>query len=137
MKYTAVKENHLYAKAYAKGKKYVAKTIVVYVLKDTMAALLRKRNPSKQFVNRIGLTATKKLGGAVQRNRCKRIIREAYRQVSRAMAIKTGFLVIIVAREACLRAKTGQIKADLEAALKRLDMIRRTGADTASQTREK
>lgn len=123
MKLTAVKENHLYSKAYAKGKKYVGKTVVVYVLRDTHAGLLKKRNPLKIAVNRVGLTVTKKIGGAVVRNRCKRIIREAYRLTDREAGIRRGFIIIIVARDLAVTAKMQQVKTDITAAMKRLEMI--------------
>lgn len=122
MKLTAVKENHLYSKAYAKGKKYVGRTVVVYVLRDTHAGLLKKRNPLKIAVNRVGLTVTKKIGGAVVRNRCKRIIREAYRLTDREAGIRRGFIIIIVARDSAVTAKMQQVKADIAAAMKRLEM---------------
>lgn len=122
MKLTAVKENHLYSKAYAKGKKYVGRTVVVYVLRDTHAGLLKKRNPLKIAVNRVGLTVTKKIGGAVVRNRCKRIIREAYRLTDREAGIRRGFIIIIVARDSAVTAKMQQVKADITAAMKRLEL---------------
>jgi ribonuclease P protein component len=123
MKLTAVKENHLYSKAYAKGKKYVGRTVVVYVMRDTHAGLLKKRNPLKIAVNRVGLTVTKKIGGAVVRNRCKRIIREAYRLTDREAGIRRGFIIIIVARDSAVTAKMQQVKADITAAMKRLELI--------------
>lgn len=123
MKLTAVKENHLYSKAYAKGKKYVGRNVVVYVMRDTHAGLLKKRNPLKIAVNRVGLTVTKKIGGAVVRNRCKRIIREAYRLTDREAGIRRGFIIIIVARDSAVTAKMQQVKADITAAMKRLELI--------------
>ncbi|MHB1153831.1 MAG: ribonuclease P protein component [Eubacteriales bacterium] len=122
MKLTAVKENHLYSKAYAKGKKYVGRTVVVYIMRDTHAGLLKKRNPLKIAVNRVGLTVTKKIGGAVVRNRCKRIIREAYRLTDRESRIRRGFIIIIVARDSAVTAKMQQVKTDITAAMKRLEM---------------
>lgn len=122
MKLTAVKENHLYSKAYAKGKKYVGHTVIVYIMRDTHAGLLKKRNPQKATVNRVGLTVTKKIGGAVIRNRCKRIIREAYRLTDLEAGIRRGYIIIIVARDSAVTSKMQQVKADITAAMKRLDM---------------
>ena len=78
MKHIAIGENHLYSKAYNKGAKYVGKGVVIYVLKDLKANLLKKAHPDKVKVNRIGLTVTKKIGGAVIRSRVKRILREGF-----------------------------------------------------------
>lgn len=60
MKATAISENHLYKKAYAKGQKAFGRHIVVYVLTDYHAARLARANPLKKKINRIGLAVSKK-----------------------------------------------------------------------------
>ena len=123
MKFRAIRENHLYNKAYSKGKRAVFPTIAVYVLPDYAARRLRRAHPMHINVNRIGITASKKLGGAVARNRAKRVIREAYRSVAAAHRVKTGFLIVIAAREPATRVKSTQVSRELYAALGRLDML--------------
>ncbi len=122
MKCTAITENHLYSKTYAKGKKYVGKYIVVYVLRDLRAKAIRKARPDRQYVNRVGLTVTKRMGKAVVRNRCKRVLREAYRLTVRKMGAKGGNLVVIVARDALRQAKTDQVLPDMERAFAQLQI---------------
>ena len=123
MKYTAIGENHLFVKAYSKGKKYLCKHIAVYVLVDYKSEKFRKLNPVKKKINRIGITATKKIGGAVVRNRVRRIIREAYRLYDKNHTLKKGFLVVLAAREAAVPAKMDDIYKDLDIALKKLEMV--------------
>ena len=68
---------------------------------------------------------SKKLGGAVIRNRTKRIIREAYRKVDLTMQLKKGCIIIIVARNAAVNAKTDDIYNDLYYSMKKLEMIKK------------
>lgn len=122
MKLHAIKENHLYSKAYARGKKFVGRFVVVYVLPDLKAKLLAKQNPEKEKYNRVGITVTKKLGGAVIRSRAKRVIREGYRASDKRCPVKRGFLIVIVARNSIVSAKSYDVEKDITKAFKVLEM---------------
>lgn len=121
MKNIAIKENHLYSKTFRKGKSYVGKYVAVYILKDYAAERLARANPEKKQVNRLGISVSKKVGGAVVRNRVKRIIRAAY-DVHRSN-LKNGFLVVISARVAAVDKKSTDIARELEFAFRSLDMF--------------
>ena len=116
MKNLAIKEHHLYNKAYKKGRSYIGKLVTVYVLKDYTAEKLMRANPEKKYVNRVGLSVSKKLGGAIARNRAKRLIRAGFDVVK--PNLKAGYLIVIGARGAILSKKSTQVALELEAAFR-------------------
>ena len=120
MKEIAIRENHLYNKAYTRGKKFVGRYVAVYVLKDLAAKRLMRDNPQKEYLNRVGITVSKKIGGAVCRNRAKRIIRAAYRETSGD--IYRGYLIVISARGAIVGKKSTDIRDELSKAFVNLEM---------------
>ena len=122
MKFRAIKENHLYSKAYSKGKRAVTNALAVYILPDYAAKRLAKAHPEKKVVNRIGLTTSTKLGGAVTRSRCRRIMREGLRALEKEKTLKVGFLIVIAARSAAVNLKSTEIKRQLDSAFTKLGM---------------
>ena len=114
----------MYNKAYRKGKKAVTKNVVIYVLPDRLAYKLKKDNPKKELINRIGLTVTKKIGGAVTRSRVKRIIREAYRLTDKELGVKKGYLIVLVAREGCVKAKSTELKSEMIFSFGKMGMLK-------------
>ena len=120
MKHVAIRENHLYQKAYKTGKRFVERTVAVYVLKDYAAKRLQKEHPQKLILNRLGLSVSKKIGGAVERNRAKRVIRAAYGTVCHDL--KTGFLIVISARGAIVGKKSTDVERELRIAVRKLEL---------------
>jgi len=78
--------------------------VVVYAFKN------------RSGVNRLGITAGKKIGKAVERNRAKRVIRAAYRQCLPQLV--SGYDFVIVARTRILTAKSTAVAAALLKLLK-------------------
>lgn len=95
MKYfEKIKENRDFRRIYNRGKSAVAKEFVLYACSG---------KPGKV---RLGITATKKIGCAVNRNRAKRVITAAFREC--AADISQGDFVI-VARSGILRVKSTRV----------------------------
>ncbi len=122
MKNIAIKEHHLYNKAFTKGKRFVGKYAAVYVLKDFTAERLKKQNPQKVYVNRLGLSVSKKIGGAVERNRAKRLLRVGFDSVKDEL--KTGNLIVISPRTAILSVKSTEVCDELRTAFGKLGMLK-------------
>lgn len=128
MKFSAIKEHHLYNKAYRQGKHFFGRYICIYVLKDTHAKLLQKSHPQRLIVNRFGISVSKKIGTAVKRNRAKRIIRAAY--ASLEDKLKTGYLIVVSAKPEIEGRKAFEIENEMRYAIKKLDMFaEQTGKD--------
>ena len=108
-----IKQNGLFSRVYGKGVNIVGKNIAVYALKCKSGARTK-----------IGITINRKLGGAVERNRAKRLIREAYRTLSLSQPelFVNPYLFVFVARTRCLSKKTKMyhVRRDMEAAMKKL-----------------
>lgn len=70
----------------------------------------------------VAVVASRRVGGAVQRNRARRILREAWREV--ASLAGDGDDVVIVAREAIRGAKTQDLVAEMTELLRREPSVR-------------
>jgi len=93
MLYTnTINKNKTFLFLYKKGKCIVNRNIVIYV---------RKNN---QPFNNLGITAGKKVGNAVARNRAKRVIRQAYYENELDMPV--GIDIVIVARSSAANIKS-------------------------------
>lgn len=123
MKHSAITENHLYNKVFRRGDRFVGRYVTVHVLTDYAARKRMLAHPEKKYTNRVGLSVTKKTGGAVERNRAKRIIRAGLRAVEAATPLKTGKLIVIGARPDIAGKKSTDVRRELALAFKKLDML--------------
>jgi ribonuclease P protein component len=66
-------------------------------------------------VARLGIAATRKMGGAVERNRAKRVVRELFRHHKPAGAID----VVVIPRREILKAPYERVEAEFRSLLMR------------------
>ena len=102
--------NNDFRRIYARGKSYVSPLVVVYALKN------RTKNV------RVGITTSKKVGNAVQRNRSRRVIREAFRAL--APRVRPGFDLVLVARGKTPYVKSTDVRRQLERQLQATGLLR-------------
>jgi len=83
------------------------------------AFVLQARNRRDQGPARFGLTVSKKVGTAVERNRVRRRLREIVR-LSTANRLRAGHDYVLIGRRAALSLPFGELVQDFEGALRRI-----------------
>lgn len=110
-----LKQNYEFRRSYRRGKSAATPYLVVYAYKNRLNH------------NRLGLTVSAKLGGAVQRNRCKRLLHEAYRL--HESEFQQGYDFVLVARTRLVTAKCDKAEKMLLRAMKELGLCRAGGEE--------
>ena len=97
-----------FERAYSEGTRVNARFMTVIVV------------PNSCTYPRLGVAASRKLGGAVRRNRVKRLVRELFRchKAGPAFDTQPGLDVVIVPRREMLDAPFSEIEADFNRAIK-------------------
>jgi ribonuclease P protein component len=85
-----------YQLIYAQGTRIHGRYSTIFVRANTLA------------FGRLGIAATKKLGGSVERNHAKRLIREVFRRNK----VTAGFDVVVVPKRELLDASLTVLEAD-------------------------
>lgn len=112
-----LKQNSEFHRAYGKGKVKVSPCLVTYAVKN------------RGLGCRTGITAAKKLGSAVERNRCRRIIRAAFSSISNECC--GNWDIVFVARFKTKKAKSTDLTPIMRAHLTELGIIKsRAEADS-------
>ena len=115
MKFTTpLRKNHEFKRLYNKGKSLASQYAVVYY----------RRNGRSE--NRLGITVSTKIGGAVQRNRVRRRLKEVYRLSEERLY--TGYDIVIVARMKSRYAGFSELTTSVMSLFRNLKIIRETGA---------
>ena len=102
---------------------------------STAGIVLQERQRVDGGPARVGFTVSKKVGGAVERNRVRRQLREIVR-LSAATGLRAGSDYVVIGRRAALGISFARLTEDFIGALKRLEKRRpavpRTGGEAKS-----
>lgn len=104
-----LKKRSEFQHTYQNGRKYWNRNFVIYVLNTDFNGL------------RFGITVSKKTGKSVQRNRVKRLIREAFRQLRPNM--KRGYDVVVVGRTPASRLTCQEAQNALAHLFRKADLL--------------
>lgn len=107
-KTVTLKKNYEFRRLYAKGKSVVTPYLVLYC------------RPNHLGHNRLGVTVSTKIGGAVVRNRARRRLRELYRLAQPDW--RQGYDIVLVARGKTYSAPYRKLSAGFHMAASRLGL---------------
>lgn len=105
-----------FERVYKQGRRHFATHMTVFYLRRESA----EESEEKTGV-RVGFTVGKVLGGAVQRNRMKRRLREAVRLSSFGQAVGIGVDVVINPKRSLLTTDFGKIQDEIAQAFKLIE----------------
>lgn len=103
-----LRENKDFRTLYYRGRSQVHPALVTYVRKNRLG------------VPRVGITTGKKIGGAVERSRCRRVIRAAFAPLYPQVG---GYDIVFVARGRLLSYKSTALIPVMEEQLRALGVI--------------
>ncbi len=107
MAWVTIKKRSDFLIANASGRKFVVNSFILQMVKRA------ENHPVPASVVRIGFTVTKKMGGAVIRNRIKRRLREAARPAL-AKYGKEGHDYVVISRHKALNCDFSELQRDME-----------------------
>ena len=104
-----INKNQDFKRLYSKGRFSSSALLVTYVMKNRFK------------YTRVGFTASKKIGNAVQRNRARRVLRASYSFLKNS--VRMGTDIVFVARKSTYGAKTQEVLKDMTYQLKKLGVL--------------
>lgn len=116
--YETLKLNKEFRRLYGRGKNLVHPVLVTYALKNRSGNI------------RMGITAGKKVGGAVERNRAKRVITAAFRQC--VPFICEGYDLVFIARTRTGAAGSDAVRLAMEKHFKELGIWSKDNEKTST-----
>ena len=111
---TVIKESYMFSKVIRNGKYAADKFLVVYAL----------RNYNRTAPSKLGISVSPKNGGAVRRNRVKRLIREAFYKLYGNLP--PGYFIVAVGRKPCFDGggKMQDVLGSMRAAFVKLNLMK-------------
>jgi len=119
---TSINKNYEFQRLYRRGESAAGAYFVLYA----------RRNGKN--INRLGITVSKKVGKAVQRNRAKRRLKELYRTNSHRL--KKGYDIVIVARASAVTAPYDGLKRAYFWAIRKTGVASDNAGKSAKITRK-
>ena len=110
MKTQTLKENKDFRRIYYRGKSEASPALVTYAMKSRLP------------YSRVGITSGKKIGGAVERNRARRLIRAAFSLYEDNL--NGSWDIVFVARTRTTEVKMQEVAAQMEAQLGKLGITK-------------
>ena len=107
-----LRKNSDFQRVYKKGRSWAHPLLVLYALRNDLG------------YSRFGFSVSKRVGGAVVRNRAKRLMREATRL--RGAMIADSWDVVIIARQPMREADFCQVDRAVEQLLRRAHLLKAT-----------
>lgn len=104
-----IKQNSDFRRIYGRGRSFVHPAFVTYAMKNRFGK------------NRLGITVSKRLGGAVLRNRAKRLITAAFREC--LPSLKPGYDFVFVARSRIFSLKSTEIAKIMAENFEKADLL--------------
>jgi ribonuclease P protein component len=103
-----------FRQVYEQGRRYHVSLFTVFVLQTA------------QDTNRLGVTVTKRIGRAVTRNRCKRLVREVFRR--NKWRLPGGLDLVVNVKQSMVDSRYADVESDF------LKFIQKLNANQPSQT---
>lgn len=111
-KYISLNQNKDFLRLYYRGKSCARPAVVVYAMKN------------RAGICRVGITTSKKIGNAVERNRSRRVIKAAFTQVLSENTINGNWDFVFVARSKTRYVKSTKLALIIKECLEQTGVIK-------------